>query len=257
MCTLTIIPLPGGYRLATNRDEKRSRPRAEGPASHSIGATRALWPTDTLAGGSWVAVADSGLTLSIQNVNPTPPVQLPPALVSRGVIIPKVVCAGSAEAAIVRLKRMTLDAHAPFRLVAVDEREIVEARWDRSRLEIARRPLEPACFVTSGLGDALAAPRVGLWELFLTEHGPTAAMQDEYHRHYWPDRPEISVMMSREAARTVSTTSVEVTRHGGAIRARMAHRDDGGVRRLQLEGSAAEVAAVATGAPGGDDRSGW
>ncbi len=262
MCTLTVIEQPSGYRVAVNRDEKRSRPPASGPDAHRAGAGRALWPTDTLAGGTWIASSDRALTLSVQNVNPTPPLALPPSLVSRGEIIPRIIGARSAWAAASELRRMHLDLHAPFRLVAIDDSEIVEARWDRTSLETRRRPLGPACFVTSGLGDCLATPRLGLWELFLAEHGQTAAMQDEFHRHFWPDRPEISVHMSRADARTISTTTVETVLHNAGAEIRMSHRDDAGVRRASLEAPAVagvlhRAAPVAARALGTDHRGAW
>ena len=47
----------------------------------------------------------------------------------------------------------------------------------------------------------------------------------------WPERPEISVWMSREDARTVSVTSVELGAGGAA---RMVYRDDGGEREASL-----------------------
>lgn len=262
MCTLTVIEQPAGYRVAVNRDEKRTRPAATGPDTHRVGVGRALWPTDTLAGGAWIAASDRGLTLSVQNVNPTPPLTLPPTLVSRGEIIPRIIGSRSAWAAASELRRMRLDLHAPFRLVAIDDAEIIEARWDRTDLEIKRRVLGPACFVTSGLGDCLATPRLGLWELFLAEHGQTVAMQDEFHRHYWPDRPEISVHMTRADARTVSVTTVEALLHAAGAEIRMTYRDDAGVRRATLEApSVAGVlhrsAPVAARALGTDHRGAW
>ena len=37
-----------------------------------------------------------------------------------------------------------------------------------------------------------------------------AVAQDAYHRHRWPDRPYLSVCMSRPEAKTVSYTVTEV-----------------------------------------------
>ena len=35
--------------------------------------------------------------------------------------------------------------------------------------------------------------------------------QQAFHAHRWPDRPEVSVLMTRRDARTVSRTAIEVT----------------------------------------------
>ena len=234
MCTLTIIPTPAGFRLATSRDEQRSRPAATPPVSRVIAGRPVLAPTDALAGGTWVGVSDTGLVMSLLNANPTPAPAMPPAasLRSRGLIIPHLFAAVTARAAGALLQRMDLGVYAPFRLVAADDAGVIDARWDRASLVITDGGSGPACFVSSGLGDDAVAPRLDLFESFLREFGATPAMQDRFHRHAWSDRPEISVAMSRHDARTVSVTVVEVP--GVTSPAVMTYRDDSGVVRAEL-----------------------
>ncbi len=241
MCTLTIIPLPHpragalGFRLVTNRDEARSRPPAAPPAIHRAGDAQACWPTDALAGGTWVGASRHGLALSLLNGNPRPMPPLPPGLTSRGALIPALIDAPDADAALARLGSLDLDRLAPFRLVAVDFAGILDAQWTRNALDIARRPLAPACFASSGLGDHLAQARLPLWEERLARSGPTPAMQDDFHRHQWPLRPEVSVRMSRPGARTVSTTTVEVaTDSRDAVRVTMRYTADSGSVSVRL-----------------------
>lgn len=226
MCTLTIIPARTGFRLVTSRDEQRSRPRAHPPQTRVLGGRAVLAPTDTLAGGTWVAVSDAGVALSLLNLNPVPAPVLPPtgSLRSRGAVIPLLIASPTASDAIDHLSRLDLRAFAPFRLVAADSSGVIDARWNRAGLHIARHALEPMCFVSSALGDHLVAPRLDLFDLFLRDMGPTPAMQDAYHKHHWPHRPEISVAMSRSDARTVSVTTVEVP--GELTPAIMHYRDD-------------------------------
>jgi len=220
VCTLTIIPLrvgpegeTRGYRLVTNRDEGRSRPPAAPPRAHRVGAIRALWPVDALAGGSWVGVGDHGLALSILNVNLNPAPDLPrrDQLTSRGHIIPALIESATAREAIDRLSHeFELDRFAPFRLVAVDRDRILDARWDRESLEVDARPDHFACYVSSGMGDHLMTPRLDLFDRMLRVDEAIAQTQDDFHAHHWPDRPEVSVLMSREDASTVSKTTIEV-----------------------------------------------
>lgn len=216
MCTLSIIPIRdgAGFRVVTNRDEQRTRPKAIPPRAHVSGGRQWLWPEDGLAGGAWIGASADGLALSILNLNLTPRPGLPPRdeLVSRGHLIPSLSECGTSEEAMLLISRMSLARFAPFRLVAADFAEVGVARWDRERLTIERRPLGPMCLVSSGLGDHLVEPRLALFEDFLTAYGATARMQDQFHRHTWPGRAEISVMMSRPDARTVSTTAVEIVR---------------------------------------------
>jgi hypothetical protein len=103
-------------------------------------------------------------------------------------------------------------------MVAVDAGEpggsgspaIIEARWDSQRLSTNWHDGSPVAFVSSGLGDALVEPRLALFEEMVVRTGATAAAQDEFHAHRWPDRPQVSVMMTRADARTVSVCRVEV-----------------------------------------------
>jgi hypothetical protein len=226
MCTVTLIPTPGGYRLATNRDERRSRPRAARPMVRGGGGVRMVWPLDPAGGGTWVSVNDLGVTLTILNLNEAGLPPAPPAgdRRSRGLVIPPLADAPDAGAALSRLEAMDLSSHAWFRLVGIDAGGGFVARWDR--VGLTSEPLDgsPVCLASSGLGDDLVRVRLPLFEGMVVASGATPASQDAFHGHRWEDRPERSVRMSRRGARTVSTTVVEVD--GGAVR--MSYRDDDG-----------------------------
>lgn len=234
MCTVSIIPLkprplhladrvPGGvgFRVVCNRDEVRSRVPSGAPKWRAIeraGApgARAIWPMDMEAGGTWVAAGEHGLALCLLNLNPEPPPDMKGVrgLRSRGLVIPSLIGAADADDVMRRVQRMTLKSFAPFRLVAADARSgdlrIAEARWDRREIRITAMIQAPACFVSSGLGDSVVTPRVGLFESMVSGWDDGAERgQDSFHRHTWMERPEISVMMSRPDARTVSVTTIE------------------------------------------------
>jgi hypothetical protein len=239
MCTISIIPLESGvspigsgFRIVCNRDESRRRPPAAHPRWRSIGdgPGRAVWPMDLQAGGTWIAASESGLALSLLNLNPIPPVNLRGhgKLRSRGLVIPHLLGAGSLAAVAGELSRMRLRHYAPFRLVGVEppasgDLLVLEARWDRTRLDIAWHAGLPSCFVSSGLGDALVAPRLDLFEDMVVCPGAGPERQDEFHRHTWPDRPGLSVLMTRADARTVSITTLEVMGAGTMARVEMAY----------------------------------
>ncbi len=261
MCTVTIIPLhTGGFRLVTNRDERRSRLAALPPRVMPIGVAgsatvRCVWPIDGEAGGTWIGASECGTVLTLLNVNDdaaraaTPPRE---SLRSRGGIVLEVLRglaigergaslpAGARLSAVARLiERMELEVYAPFRLVGACDDGVVEFRWDRARLQSRRLNLVPACFVSSGLGDHRVQPRLALWDGWLARHGATPEAQDEFHRHQWPEHHEISVLMSRADARTVSTTAAEIGPRpplGEARSVVMRYRDDGGDRVVSLDG---------------------
>jgi hypothetical protein len=215
MCTVTVIPLgDAGFRLVTNRDERRERPAALPPHRIRLDGAPfdALWPIDPAGGGTWVGVNERGVSATTLNLNESPDTAGPrptPAR-SRGSIVPAILAESTATGAAAALRALDLHGLLPFRLVIVDRDALWTARWNGADLSLDRAELTPVCLVSSGLGDALVAPRLDLFRRAVLDPGPTAALQDAFHDHQWADRPEISVRMERAAARTVSRTIVEV-----------------------------------------------
>ncbi|MBK7404214.1 MAG: NRDE family protein [Phycisphaerales bacterium] len=219
MCTVSVIALaPGALRLVTNRDESPERPRALAPRwqPRVWGDCAAVWPIDGLAAGTWVAAGEQGLTLALLNANlrepgPSPD---PSRRLSRGGIIPQVMGQPGAPEASEALRSLELTRFEPFRLVASDisgeSLRVIESLWDGRSLTRVDLGRGPACFASSGLGDWLVESRLSLFESMVVEAGATVAAQDAFHDHRWPERPEVSVMMDRGLARTVSVTRVEV-----------------------------------------------
>jgi len=231
MCTVTIIPLTAdhpGTRLACNRDEARRRPPALLPQVRAYGSRRAILPIDPISDGTWIAVNDAGLTLTLLNVyqpmeNSDPPsipslaASTTPAAAhrSRGTIIPSLLHLSDAEQVMTQMRALADPAHfPPFRLVAVDARKVVDAHGDGNRvhLKTTTRGNTPLLFTSSGLGDHIVeGPRRQLFAEYFAAGENWLVQQDAYHRHSWPDRRYLSVCMSREKARTVSFTVVKVT----------------------------------------------
>ena len=202
-------------RVVMNRDEQRSRAPALSPQWRELaGGTRAIWPTDPAGGGTWMGATSSGLVLCLVNLNVDPRPELPPGLISRGQLIPRFVEATSAAQLLESVRRTELAQFAPFRLIVAQrptefDQSVWECRWDRLHLTTTKHPRFPACFVSSGLGDAHVSPRLELFQQRLAVL-PTPAMQDRFHGHVWPGHEDVSVLMTRPDARTVSITTVEV-----------------------------------------------
>lgn len=223
MCTVSVITRPSGLRLVTNRDVPRSRSTAHPPTWREGGLHRAIWPTDPDGGGTWIGASQSGLVLCLLNLNPIPAPPADDSLTSRGVIIPDLIDHGDAASAMRALQDLDLGSFAPFRLIAADIVEgdvrVLEAEWHEALT--SREHSTPACFVSSGLGDSRVLPRLPLFDDRVREGDAIA--QDCFHRHQWPGRPEISVLMSRADARTVSITTVELTQLAEEALVHMSH----------------------------------
>ena len=230
MCTASLIELQGntpGYRLVFNRDELRSRAPGEEPRWRDFVGTRALAPLDPDSGGTWIAVNELGVTLAVTNVNPRPAPALPPAssLRSRGSLVPTLISSKTADSAVGAISDEQLSVFAPFRLLAIDLTSrgvrLVEGIWDRVKWRVVEHSTLPICFASSGLGDERVSGRL---ELFRACEVRTEKDQDAFHGHRWPTRPEVSVLMSRDDARTVSITRVEVRKLAGSPDVQMAYK---------------------------------
>lgn len=231
----------------------------DGTPGSANGSGRAMWPTDLAAGGTWFAASERGLVLSLLNYNPDFGVRLPAEdlAISRGLVIPSVIEGGDAETASARVALLELERFAPFRLVAMSpgpdaktdphaarangHREahlvnglgslshaptvcVIETAWDGRELSTFRHTLLPACFVSSGLGDSKVVGRLDLFAEIVARTGADLESQNEFHHHTWRHAPELSVMMSREDARTISVSVAEVLRVNGAWRVSMSYR---------------------------------
>jgi hypothetical protein len=221
MCTLTLISQRGkgtdAFRLVASRDEQRSRPAALPARITTHEGRAAWWPVDAQAGGTWIGVNDLGIVLGLLNVGG-------PAVrhaaqhahrLSRGLIIPALLGSPSLEAAAERARRLSPGDYPPFRLVITDGYAIFEQRSDGVAFDApdpAPWRTEPRLWTSSSLGDQLVqGPRRDLFDRTVGAEG-TAASQDAFHRTLWPECAHLSPMMERADARTVSLTTIEVTR---------------------------------------------
>ena len=214
MCTLTIIVgAPGEFTLGFNRDEKPSR--HEGAPIVRGTARRYIAPSDLASGGSWIAANDAGLAVALLNRS-APVVDDADAGASRGLLVPRVAeCSHLAEIA-TAIGEIAPSIGRGFRLIATDGESVLEAVGSGRRCEVSIEPLHgPFLRASSGLGDHLVEPPRG--ELFAATVG-TARLpelpdaQRAFHHHRWDDRRQLSVLMDRDGARTVSQSFVRVDR---------------------------------------------
>lgn len=240
MCTVTCVPLeidrsdspsleartdarrPVSFRLISNRDESRRRSPARPPEIRTFGGRKSIMPIDPVSDGTWIAVNDAGVAMTILNRNPRSPVDGKSwarggeSLQSRGDIIPSLLSRASAKSAGDAASLIRAADYPPFRLVISDERSILEFVSDGASVQSGTAAAAGTLmmFASSGLGDDLVDPPRR--ELFLNMFGgkePEQLLetQQAFHQHVWPDRSHLSVCMSRDDAWTVSMTTIDVT----------------------------------------------
>lgn len=230
MCTVTVLAgatlsarsRPGDpvLRVVFNRDELRSRPRAEPPSAHVLDGRTVLMPRDPQGGGTWTAANDRGVVFVLLNAYPARPTDLVveatagAAWKSRGSIIPAIASSGSVSEALDRAAGIDVTAFRPFRLMLLDRHQLIECWPDAARLRHRLAFLHaPLIRTSSSLGDAaVQAPRRALFRRFFAGTTHPLAAQDAFHDHQWPGAEAISIRMERPDAWTVSRSAVEVGR---------------------------------------------
>ncbi|MDT8389940.1 MAG: NRDE family protein [Lentisphaeria bacterium] len=213
MCTATWIIHENGYELFFNRDEKRDRPCALPPRVRRLRGVRVICPTDTQAGGTWLAVNQHGLAVGLLNHYPEcrPPVPEQPR--SRGQLVLEVAASPSAAAVEAVLSRVNLAVYQPFTLLALARGEPpVALNWNGKRIEPRippAMPLTSSSFAT----EAVAVARRAAFEDTPGNAvlSPSAERLIAYHRSHLPSRGPYSVCMHRQDARTVSFSHIKVT----------------------------------------------
>lgn len=217
MCTLAWGTETGcGLWVCFNRDEQRTRARAEAPRLHPGPEGPLGYARDPDGGGTWLAVAARGFVVAVLNQYGVG-VSLPKgAGRSRGLLVRDLAGAASAAGAEKALRSELLEAYAPFHLFILSPERSLKADWDGTRLvpDVARG----GWFTTSShRPEAIAAARKEAWERFRTNH-PGAALEAVARRlRETAANPAEGMTMDREDARTVSQAGLRLGREGFTI----------------------------------------
>src|SRR5207249_11949455 len=129
--------------------------------------------------------------------------------------------------ALKRAQNLDSNDFPPFRLLVLDARRWGEVHSNGRAWRYTSRYFDgaPLMLTSCGLGDDLVeSPRRLLFDQMIRGAQACPRRQDAFHTHRWPDRPQLSVNMSRADARTVSRSVIELT--GDAIHLRYTS-DDG------------------------------
>jgi hypothetical protein len=213
MCTISFLPGAGGFFLAMNRDERKTRPRALPPRRRKTGARASLYPSES-GGGTWIGVNDAGLVLALVNwyAKPQKVIDL-----SRGIVIPHLLAASDLKAASAALADLPLARLNPFRLVAVSVRAqaVWEWRWDGAALGLKRHAWARRHWFSSGYDEKLVNRKRSP---LVRDIAATPQAIRALHRGHEPARGPFSVCMHRDEARTVSFTEIAVTKKQARLR---------------------------------------
>jgi hypothetical protein len=216
MCTISIVTYAGGLRLMSNRDERLDRAIAREPRVVALRERLAAMPCDPAGGGSWIGVNNAGLMAAVLNRYQMPVRGSGAGSTSRGALVPAALACDSIEGALAALRGLDAARFPPFRLVLAQAGAIALVAGDTRETTCAVSRLSGPCmFTASSLGDFLVdGPRRRLFDWLMTDPAAQLRGQALFHRHQWIDKREISVVMRRADAATVSRTTVDVGSRG-------------------------------------------
>ena len=214
MCTVSWLRAPGGFELFSNRDERHVRGPEEPPSVARAGALRFLAPRDGDAGGTWIAVNERGLALTLLNGYLSADAT-PGDYVSRGQLVTDLASAGEPAEVAGVLGELELSRYRSFVLLALaPEGPSHVFDWDGVRLAVdrdadVRSPLVSSSFESARVGSA----RRERFEALRRERGGVdAQLLEEFHADHVGGPSAFSVCMHRDDASTRSQTRVRVTR---------------------------------------------
>lgn len=222
MCTLSVVTrgaASGGsagglVRIVFNRDEERTRASALAPEPRRCGDRVAIMPIDAVSNGTWIAVNDAGVAACLLNATGRPPgPRAGGGVRSRGEIVPAVMTASGFDHARKLAEAVDCTAFPSFRLLVIAEGCFAEFGSERTHPVLLSSGLlrDPLMLASSGLGDELVqTPRRAVFARCMVSGPDVLTAQEQFHRERDDARGELGVLMSRQDARTVSRTTIDL-----------------------------------------------
>ena len=218
MCTLSWIPLPDGYAMAMNRDERRTRAPALPPVGVDAGGSPVLMPVDGDAGGTWISVNDRGHALALLNRWEESPHDAGTPFVSRGLLVRDLAGLSGSGDLRTALTGPLLSRYRPFTLVSIAP-AAPPVLFEWNGLELGHGTAAQPGLIRTSSGSDQAGVERSRGALFSAARdapgGLTPAVLARLHRSHQPEKGVLSVCMHRDEAATVSFSLITVS--GGSV----------------------------------------
>ncbi|MEZ5057346.1 MAG: NRDE family protein [Saprospiraceae bacterium] len=210
MCTVTYIPKgENEFILTSNRDEAPSRSPKD-LSTESLDKGKILFPKDTKAGGTWIAVSSQNQVACILNGAFKKHSHRPPYKMSRGKMVLDIF---KEKSALDYFNHFDLEGMEPFTLVFYDKGYLWEFRWDEQMFHQTPLPVDsPRIWSSSTLYPSeMQEKREAYFNNWLQKnHAPNREEILHLHRTGGVGDPRYDYVMNREnIVRTVSITSIQ------------------------------------------------
>ena len=211
MCTVTFIPLHHKVFITHNRDEKSSRTKAIAPKEYIINGYTLLFPRDSDAGGSWIAINKNGAAAVLLNGGFTKHIHQPPYRKSRGLAFLDILAANDL---FFSYHKTDLTGIEPFTIILWTSHVLYECRWDGKQKHINTPAAgRPHTWSSVTLYDeAIIAKRKAWFYDWLQQH-PQPSMEDiiQFHLSAGDGDTHNDLLMNRDGKMlTVSITGMEI-----------------------------------------------
>lgn len=216
MCTVTYLPNGSNqYILTSNRDEWPGRPTSTPIKHDGPNGITLLYPTDGMAGGSWIAISNNGATACLLNGAYERHERNPPYRRSRGLVL---VDAFAYESFADFVMEYDFSNIEPFTLLFVADKVLHELRWDGVEGHYSLpNPNKPHIWASATLYiPEYIAKRKGWFTNWLQSHSEYKPEDIiSFHRNGGEGDKYNDIVMNREGlVQTVSITCVAPTIDG-------------------------------------------
>lgn len=208
---MTWMVKDDGYELFFNRDERVSRSHAELPSIQEVNDVQYLSPTDTDAGGTWIAANQYGVTVCLLNHYQFEQIATYKQWTSRGEIVRSFATTENLAVVERQFQKLELNDYRAFRMFVIDRsgnnRLCV---WDGHQ---ARVEIDVDTPKSSSSVDAkhVKSVRKQLFNDLGLSGSKDANQFIKYHSSHIPAKSMDSVCMHRDDANTVSFSHVKVS----------------------------------------------
>lgn len=219
MCTVSFVPVRDHIFITSNRDEKQERPAAILPSAYFCNGCRMFGPKDSAAGGTWIAMKESGDAAVLLNGAFFKHTPQPPYRQSRGMVFLDIFSAANAAVA---FSRIMLNGIEPFTFLLYEKKCLYQFRWDGIEKYSKQLPASrPHIWSSATLYEQEAIKKREQWFASFLNRSNQVTQQDILHFHQFSgegDRHTDLVMSRDNKYRTVSITGIHLTPDRGSIR---------------------------------------
>ncbi|CAH8295824.1 transport and Golgi organization protein 2 [Mariniflexile fucanivorans] len=207
MCSVSFVPLEGGFLLTSNRDEKSYRPTIE-PKIYFENGVELIYPKDKKAGGTWIVAKEDGTCIVLLNGAFENHQKKDFYTKSRGVVLKEIIVD---EEPVFYFSEVNLKQVEPFTLIIFQKNELTEVRWDGVGKYITPKSIDKPHFWSSATlyNQSQQDIRKQWFQDFCYKKSLTVGNMLSFHSDTHSENTEFGLAINREdKTQTVSITQL-------------------------------------------------